>query len=324
MRDPETGRSRGFAFLTFEEPSSVNAVMVREHYLDGKAIDPKRAIPREEHLRNTRYFVGGLAPATTSESMKTFFGTYGKVVDATVMVDRESGRSKGFGFVTFEDAQDTDRLVGKTDLFLDDKQIEVKMAQPRSQRDQARNMNGNREPYFNDRESRTPPMNVPFVPPQQANPAAANMLYQRMMSQMPMIGGANMPNMPMMNGMGMGMGGMGMNGYNQMGGMNPMAGMGMMGGMNPMMGGMNPMGNMRMGMGPMGGMTGMPTSQMAAQGGMAAVGAAGMGGMNGMGMGVRQGMGAVNPNFNRMAMNSGPGPARATTRGQHSFHPYSR
>jgi len=91
-----------------------------------------------------------------------------------------------------------------------------------------------------------------------------------------------------------------------------------------MMGGMNPMGNMRMGMGPMGGMTGMPTSQMAAQGGMAAVGAAGMGGMNGMGMGVRQGMGAVNPNFNRMAMNSGPGPARATTRGQHSFHPYSR
>lgn len=38
MRDPETGRSRGFAFLTFEEPGSVNAVMVREHYLDGKAV----------------------------------------------------------------------------------------------------------------------------------------------------------------------------------------------------------------------------------------------------------------------------------------------
>jgi len=54
--------------------------------------------------------------------MKAFFGAYGKVVDATVMVDRESGRSKGFGFVTFEDAQDTDRLVGKPDLYLDDKQ----------------------------------------------------------------------------------------------------------------------------------------------------------------------------------------------------------
>ncbi|KAI0255509.1 hypothetical protein BJV78DRAFT_679807 [Lactifluus subvellereus] len=40
------GKSRGFAFLTFEDPASVNAVMVREHFLDGKAIDPKRAIPR--------------------------------------------------------------------------------------------------------------------------------------------------------------------------------------------------------------------------------------------------------------------------------------
>jgi len=111
-----------------------------------------------------------------------------------------------------------------------------------------------------------------------------------------------------------------------MGGMNPMVGMGMMGGMNPMMGAMSPMGNMRMGMGPMGGMTGMPTNQMA-QGGMGAVGAAGMGGMNGMGsmgIGIRQGMGAVNPNFNRMAMNSGPGPARATSRGHHRFDPYSR
>jgi RNA-binding protein Musashi len=37
MRDPQ-GRSRCFAFLTFEEPASVNAVMVREHYLDGKVV----------------------------------------------------------------------------------------------------------------------------------------------------------------------------------------------------------------------------------------------------------------------------------------------
>lgn len=86
-------------------------------------IDPKRAIPREEHLRNTRYFVGGLSPSTTSDSMRDFFAIYGKVVDATVMVDRESGRSKGFGFVTFEDASNADQLVGKIGLILDDKQV---------------------------------------------------------------------------------------------------------------------------------------------------------------------------------------------------------
>jgi RNA-binding protein Musashi len=37
VRDAE-GKSRGFAFLTFDEPASVNAVMVREHFLDGKAV----------------------------------------------------------------------------------------------------------------------------------------------------------------------------------------------------------------------------------------------------------------------------------------------
>lgn len=139
MRDA-SGTSRGFAFLTFEDPNAVNIVVGREHFLDGKQvcvgfhtwlalirflpkIDPKRAIPREEHLRNTRYFVGGLAPSTSAESMKDFFSTYGKVVDATVMVDRESGRSKGFGFVTFEDGNSAEQLVGKIGLVLDDKQV---------------------------------------------------------------------------------------------------------------------------------------------------------------------------------------------------------
>ena len=40
VRDAD-GKSRGFAFLTFEDPASVNAVMIREHFLDGKAVrDP--------------------------------------------------------------------------------------------------------------------------------------------------------------------------------------------------------------------------------------------------------------------------------------------
>lgn len=55
--------------------------------------------------------------------MKAFFSTYGSVVDATVMMDRESGRSKGFGFVTFDEGGNADQLVGKLGLLLDDKQV---------------------------------------------------------------------------------------------------------------------------------------------------------------------------------------------------------
>lgn len=38
MRDATTGRSRGFGFLTFKDPKTVNTVMVKEHYLDGKIV----------------------------------------------------------------------------------------------------------------------------------------------------------------------------------------------------------------------------------------------------------------------------------------------
>jgi RNA-binding protein Musashi len=57
--------------------------------------------------------------------MREFFSRFGKVVDATVMVDRESGRSKGFGFVTFEDSNNSDEFVGKLGLMLDDKQVRM-------------------------------------------------------------------------------------------------------------------------------------------------------------------------------------------------------
>lgn len=185
------------------------------------------------------------------------------------------------------------------------------MAQPRSQRDQARAAAtpvNSRDVAFNDQVPRTATPNMNF-PSQQANPMSV--MYQRSMSQVPLMAG-NMPMMGM-NPMAMAMG-MGMHGFNPMGGMNAMN---MMNGMNPM-GVMNGMGNMsamRLGMGPMG------------TGGMGQA-SAGMVGMNPLGMGIRPGMngmgGGLNPNLGRMAMNTGPGPARLTSRGQHSFHPYSR
>lgn len=41
MRDGASGRSRGFGFLTFKDPRTVNVVMVKEHYLDGKIVRPE-------------------------------------------------------------------------------------------------------------------------------------------------------------------------------------------------------------------------------------------------------------------------------------------
>ena len=45
MRDSNTGRSRGFGFLTFKDAKTVNIVMVKEHFLDGKIVSsPSRPL----------------------------------------------------------------------------------------------------------------------------------------------------------------------------------------------------------------------------------------------------------------------------------------
>ena len=46
-------------------------------------------------------FVGGLAWATEGDHLREHFGQFGEVTDAVVLKDRETGRSRGFGFVTF-------------------------------------------------------------------------------------------------------------------------------------------------------------------------------------------------------------------------------
>lgn len=133
MRDGASGRSRGFAFVTFSDPKSVNAVMVREHFLDGKIIDPKRAIPRPEQSKTQKCFVGGLPQTVTQDSFKQLFQQFGHVLDSTVMMDKDTGRPRGFGFVTFENDEGVENTLAHQPLLLDGKQIEVKRAQSRGQ-----------------------------------------------------------------------------------------------------------------------------------------------------------------------------------------------
>ena len=55
--------------------------------------------------------------------MRAFFNQFGKVIDATVMIDRDSSRSKGFGFVTFDEKSDVERLIGMGGLDIEGKVV---------------------------------------------------------------------------------------------------------------------------------------------------------------------------------------------------------
>jgi RNA-binding protein Musashi len=93
-------------------------------------IDPKRAIPRDEQERTSKIFVGGVSQEATEQDFKNFFMQFGRVLDATLMMDKDTGRPRGFGFVTFDSEAAVDRTLERP-LEILGKFIEVKKAQPR-------------------------------------------------------------------------------------------------------------------------------------------------------------------------------------------------
>lgn len=58
-----------------------------------------------------RLYVGNLAYSVTDEQLRNLFSRYGEVVDATVISDRMTGRSKGFGFVEMADDEGAQRAI---------------------------------------------------------------------------------------------------------------------------------------------------------------------------------------------------------------------
>jgi len=80
-------------------------------------------------------FIGSLAYATTDDTLKAFFEQIGEVESARVITDRDSGRSKGFGFVEFKNEEDNQKAVDQLDgKELDGRAISVGLARPKEDR----------------------------------------------------------------------------------------------------------------------------------------------------------------------------------------------
>ncbi|XP_021286004.1 glycine-rich RNA-binding protein GRP1A-like [Herrania umbratica] len=79
-----------------------------------------------------RCFVGGLAWATDDRALEQAFSQYGEIVESKIINDRETGRSRGFGFVTFRDEKAMrDAIEGMNGQNLDGRNITVNEAQSR-------------------------------------------------------------------------------------------------------------------------------------------------------------------------------------------------
>ncbi|XP_029451030.1 heterogeneous nuclear ribonucleoprotein A1 isoform X5 [Rhinatrema bivittatum] len=118
MRDPNTKRSRGFGFVTYATVEEVDACMnARPHRVDGRVVEPKRAVSREDsqrpgaHLTVKKIFVGGIKEDTEEHHLRDYFEQYGKIEVIEIMTDRGSGKKRGFAFVTFDDHDSVDKIV---------------------------------------------------------------------------------------------------------------------------------------------------------------------------------------------------------------------
>ncbi|KAG6392397.1 hypothetical protein SASPL_146614 [Salvia splendens] len=155
MKDRTTGRARGFGFIVFADASVAEKVVKERHVIDGRTVEAKKAVPRDDHqnfnrnnasihgsiqgsiqgspgpVRTKKIFVGGLASSVTENDFKRYFDQFGTITDVVVMYDHNTQRPRGFGFITYDLEEAVDKVLFKTFHELNGKMVEVKRAVPK-------------------------------------------------------------------------------------------------------------------------------------------------------------------------------------------------
>lgn len=142
MTDKITGNSRGFGFVTFQDSSSASAAMASANLLDGREVSARKAV-RENPANyvqtgkggavynSVKIFVGGLPPNCDYDRFTQFFAQFGAIQDAVVMIDKETQRSRGFGYVTYTDGASVEAAIKNYAANqIDGKWVEVKRCIP--------------------------------------------------------------------------------------------------------------------------------------------------------------------------------------------------
>lgn len=81
----------------------------------------------------TKIYVGNLPYSVSDKDLKEMFSSYGEIVEAVVIKDKYSGRSKGFGFVTFADEESAQKAVSEmNEKEVQGRNLKVNEARPMS------------------------------------------------------------------------------------------------------------------------------------------------------------------------------------------------
>ncbi|RJO66159.1 MAG: RNA-binding protein [Myxococcales bacterium] len=92
---------------------------------------------------SNKLYVGNLSWNTDGAALENAFGGYGTITETKVITDRETGRSRGFGFVTFSNEEDAQKALAMDGAQIDGRTLKVSLARERDDRP-ARRPVGNR------------------------------------------------------------------------------------------------------------------------------------------------------------------------------------
>ncbi|XP_018343585.1 PREDICTED: RNA-binding protein squid-like isoform X2 [Trachymyrmex septentrionalis] len=122
--DPHTGISRGFAFMVFTNPKTIDKLLASgEHYINKRKVDPKRVSKKPQH---GKIFVGGLTPEISDDDIKNYFSQYGTIVELQAPFDKVKNQRKGFCFITFDSKEVVYKLLKTPKQTINGKEVDVK------------------------------------------------------------------------------------------------------------------------------------------------------------------------------------------------------
>ena len=106
----------------------------RPHIVDGREVEAKRAVPKEESTpltlaRTKKIFLGGLHLDTCEEEVRETLEKFGKVEEIVIKRDPQTDKPRGFGFAIFDDFDAVDKITAKHFVHIHDRDVEIKKAQ---------------------------------------------------------------------------------------------------------------------------------------------------------------------------------------------------
>ncbi|XP_031101722.1 UBP1-associated protein 2C-like [Ipomoea triloba] len=133
--DKATGKSRGYGFITFKDMESAQRALKAP----SKMIDGRMAVCNlaSEGLSSSsitpdqaqrKLYVGGLSPETTTEMLLNFFRRHGDIEEGSVAYDKDTDKSRGFGFVTYKTVESAKKAIDDPQRMLGGRNITVKLA----------------------------------------------------------------------------------------------------------------------------------------------------------------------------------------------------